>query len=106
MFCSRPDAVALLGGIQVTKRHGRVAEAEAGRRLWAQRDRPRRGGAGILDSPGVLSSSSGRKMLLRALLSALRCVAHLSLQHQVVVLKLSVSALLGCEGLNCSSYAN
>lgn len=40
-----------------------------------------------------------------ALSQVLQCPA-LSLQYQTVVFKLSVSDLLGCKGLNCSSYAN
>lgn len=100
MFSSKPDVVALLWESQVTNHHGREMETKPGGGCGHRGTSCARmmlGSCILL----VLSSWSGRKVLCRALLSA--CV---SLQHQTMEFKLSVSALLGCKGLNCSSYAN
>lgn len=100
MFSSKPEVVALLWETQVTKHHSREMEAKPGGGCGHRGTNCARmmlGSCILL----VLSSWSGRKVLCRVLLSA-----HVSLQHQTMEFKLSISALLGCKGLNCSSYAN
>lgn len=97
MFSSKPDVVALPWETQVTNHHGREMETKPGGGCGHRGT----GCARMVLGSYILSSWSGRKVLCRAQLSA--CV---SLQHQTMEFKLSVSALLGFKGLNCSSYAN